>query len=102
MATYEPHRREFGRFMKSPQIHDIVRKRARAGAKYLHSIAPEDEGHYKASINVQSGWSITGDRPAAFIVVDDESAAPNEFGNKHVKRPPKPLQKTIAFIERGE
>lgn len=101
MAEYRPDRRELGRFMKSKPVHDVVRSRARAGANFLRSIAPVDEGHYKESVEVESGLSLTGDRAAAFIVVSDESAAPNEWGNKHIKNPPRPLQRTIAFIEGG-
>lgn len=101
MAEYRPDYRAFAKFMKSQQVHKIVNGAARNGANFLRSIAPVDEGNYKSSISVESGLSITGDRVAAFVVVNDASAAPMELGNKHIKNPPKPLGKMIAYIESG-
>ena len=98
MARYQRNRSGIGRMLRGKPSYKATRSSAREGARILETVYPVDTGQSKAAISVESGMALDGERVAAFIVVDDPSAAPLEIGNAHVKNPPRPFSQTLTIM----
>ena len=88
MSRYQPDHRSFGEFMLSRQIKAPVTDIARLIALDAATNTPRDTGDLASSYEVNDATPvIAGGNPRAAAEVRnrDRAAAPQEFGNKHVK-----------------
>jgi hypothetical protein len=88
MSRYVANHEDFGRFMLSPQIKRPTKDIATLIALDAAVDTPVDEGDLAASYEVNDVTPVVaGGNPRAAMEVRnrDRAAAPQEFGNKHVK-----------------
>jgi hypothetical protein len=78
---YQADYRGTGELMRGPEMQELMRARAEAGAEFARSIAPEHTGEYKASIHVEATGhgGPRGDRAEARIVAGSDHAADVEW-----------------------
>lgn len=88
MSTYKPNHQSFGKFMLSRQIKAPVTDIARLIAIDAEANTPRATGDLASSYEINDITPvIAGGNPRAAAEVRnrDRAAAPQEFGNKHVK-----------------
>lgn len=88
MSTYKPNHEDFGKFMLSLQIKRPVRDIAVLIEMDAEANTPRDTGELADSYEINDITPIVagGNPRAAFEVRNrNRAAAPQEFGNKHVK-----------------
>lgn len=88
MSTYKPNHRSFEQFMLSQQIKKPVREIAELVKTDAIAGTPVATGDLASSYEVNDVTPVVaaGNPRAAFEVRNsDPAAAPQEFGNKHVK-----------------
>lgn len=88
MSTYKPNHKDFGRFMLSQQIKKPIREIAELIKADAISGTPVLTGDLASSYDVNDVTPVVaGGNPRAAMEVrnSNPAAAPQEFGNKHVK-----------------
>lgn len=89
MSKYKPNHKDFGRFMVSRQMQRPVREIAEEIKADAVANTPEKTGDLKNSYEVNDITVVAGapasPRASAEVRNSDPAAAPQEFGNKHLK-----------------
>ncbi|HVM13610.1 MAG TPA: HK97 gp10 family phage protein [Egibacteraceae bacterium] len=81
---YRPDFRATGRWLRtSGDLRGACRAAAQDVADAARGIAPVDEGHYRASIDVVELSDLY--RVGAGVEASDDAAAPIEFGNRRTR-----------------
>lgn len=103
-AKYKPDYREFHRFATSDQMLEPLYLAAHVVRGVAQSIAPRSDGpgpHYADEFKVDTSPNNLKigrfSRRIVVVVNENKAAAPNEFGNRHVKGQ-HPLGKAGAFV----
>ena len=96
MAVYEANHIEFGKFMLSRGIGDLVEDHAERLAAEMRATAPRVTGVYASKFSVESGLDVVNeDRRAAFVVNDARQATALEVGSYNIKNPPMPMTRVL-------
>jgi len=102
VARYKPNEKNFQKLLMGKPAYKAAHRKARVGKNILESVAPVDSGEYLRSIHLEFGVvpkrRRANARVAFWIVADAPHAAAIEFGNKHIKNPPRPMQKTLEAL----
>lgn len=89
MSRYKPNHRGFAEFMNSLQVQRPVREIAELIKADAVANTPEKTGELKDAYEVSDITVVAGNpaspRASAEIRNSDPAAAPQEFGNKHLK-----------------